>query len=309
MDLLKFILSHRTWWLYLAPFAVLLWFLSADPSGGNQLLTQMQTFMSPFIALTFAYLGRKALMRGNLQDAWQSARRGSVSNGILVLAGAILMACLFLGFSFRAMAGDLPNQAARDLPILKAEIQKNWPTLSRPSILAAQVEQESRWRQYAELKTKREYGFGYSQATIAYNARGVVRFDTMAELRTKYRGLAGWSWADRFNPTYQLRAVTLKNKATFNKMRPLVTYESTAFALMDAAYNCGEGCVYTRRRLCQQIEGCNPDRWFGHLEKFSGQSKTKWAGYGKSAHEITVGHVHNVLLVLRNKYRPFFNES
>jgi membrane-bound lytic murein transglycosylase MltF len=96
--------------------------------------------------------------------------------------------------------------------------------------------------------------------------------------------------------------MTIKNRITYKKIRPLVDDDYDALAMMDAAYNCGLGCVQARRRLCAQVAGCDPDRWFGHVERHSAQSKVKWKGYGLSAHDITVQHARNVMVVRRPKY-------
>ena len=309
LDIVGRIKSYRSWWLVVIPVAVLLWFLKTDPDGGLQLGTQLQALVSPFLALLFSYVARKAIIPGDAKSAWVRATEGSLSSAIQVLAVALLTGMLFLGFSPRAMSSELPNSASKNLPVLTAELNKYWASMPYRSILAAQVEQESLWKERAELKTSREYGFGLGQFTQAYRSDGRLRFDAMAEIRAMHGSLAGWNWANRFNPTYQLRAVALKNKGNFQRFNTVVPNKASASAMMDAAYNCGIGCVQARRRMCAQVEGCIPTRWFGHVERYSAQSKTKWHGYGKSAHEITNEHVRNVMIVRRAKYKGYFREA
>ena len=79
--------------------------------------------------------------------------------------------------------------------------------------------------------------------------------------------------------------------------------------MMDAAYNSGFGSVLQRRRLCANMAGCDPARWFGGLEKASGQSRRRQAGYGQSFADITNTHVRNVMVLRRAKYRPYFGEA
>ena len=309
VDILGFLRSHRSWWLFAAPVLMLVWFLKVDPDHGPQLLTQLQSYVSPFLALTFAYLGRKALIRGDAKDAWDKARDGSLPNAVLVLSVAILSAVLFFGFSLRAMSAPLPPGAVQHLPTLSAEIDARWQHLPLRSALAAQIEQESNWKTHAELKTSREYGFGLGQFTRAYKADGSVRFDAWREMRASDPSLRGWTWAKRFDPTYQLRAVVLKNRGNYAKLRPGAQDGYNALAMADAAYNCGLGCVQARRRLCAQVPGCDPRQWFGHVALRSTQSKAKWHGYGLSAHDITNQHVKNAMVVRRPKYAAYFKEA
>ncbi|WP_137009614.1 lytic murein transglycosylase [Aquitalea aquatilis] len=193
------------------------------------------------------------------------------------------------------------------LPLLSTSIQQYWPDIPARSVLAAQVEQESGWRAAATLRTSREIGAGLGQFTRAYRADGSVRFDAVAELASAHPELRGWSWANAYDPHYQLAAVVLKNRTSYRAIGWAASPEDR-MAMMDAAYNSGLGSVIKRRAKCNAIPGCIPGRWFGHLERSSTQSKSRVAGYGQSFADITNTHVRNVMVVRRPKYKIYFKE-
>lgn len=310
MKLVKqFLTSHRFWVMWGAALGVLAWFLATDPDGGLQLRAQLQTLLGVVAAAPVVYLLRRALMDN--ARSWEAARRAletPTGSGLVFLGLCLLTGLLFLAVAPRALAAPLPSGAVQHLPILAAEIDAAWPALPLRSVLAAQVEQESRWQPQAELKTEREYGFGLGQFTVAYRADGSERFNAWREVRELDPALAGWQWEDRHDVRLQLRAVVVKNRACFRKLRTLLDDDWNALAMCDAAYNGGLGGVYAERRLCEAAPFCDPDRWFGHVERHSAKSRAKWHGYGKSAFEINREHVKNVMIVRRAKYAAWFGE-
>lgn len=210
----------------------------------------------------------------------------------------------------------IPPLAAIYLPVLLAVQQTVWPDSPLPSMLAAQVEQESCispthskcWSPRAELKTSREYGFGVGQITRAYNADGSVRFDKFSELRAAHASLRAWTWENRYDARYQFIALVEMDKAIYGRVAGAgTTLDRLAFTL--AAYNGGEGGVMQDRTLCRRTPGCDAARWYGHVEHRSLKSRTKWKGYGKSAFEINREYVHNILVVRRPKYVPHMGRA
>lgn len=206
----------------------------------------------------------------------------------------------------------IPELALVYLPLLLATQQEIWPRAPIPSFLAAQVEQESCitlkhskcWNPRAELKTKREWGVGVGQVTIAYRADGSVRFNKFEELKQEFASLRGWQWSDRYNINYQFTALIEMDKSIFNRIKNAATVpDRLAFTL--SAYNGGEAGVMQDRTLCRNTSGCDPNSWFGNVERTSLKSKVKWDGYGKSAYEINREYVHNVLFVRRAKYLEY----
>lgn len=307
--MLKLIKGHRFWVMWAAALAVVLWFLTTDPDGGAQLKTQLQTLLGAIVAAPVVYLLRRALM--DRVRSWEAAKRAMespIGAGLVFIGLCLLTGLLFLAIAPRALAASLPPGAVQNLPILKAEIRAAWPALPLPSVLGAQVEQESRWQEQAALRTSREYGFGLGQLTVAYRADGSERFNAWREVQALDPGLEGWQWENRYDVRLQLRAVVVKNRACYQRLRPLLDDDYNALAMCDAAYNGGLGGVYAERRLCASVAACDPDRWFGNVELHSNKSRAKWHGYGKSAFEINREHVKNVMVVRRPKYAAWFGD-
>ena len=199
------------------------------------------------------------------------------------------------------MAGalDLPPGAAQYLPVLVSEIKSEWADVPYPSVLAAQIEQESGWKTGATARNPKnngEIGAGLAQMTKTN------KFDAIGELKAKYPSkLKGWSWANPYDVEYQLRGNVLKNRDNYRS----ITWAKDSFqrmAMMDAAYNQGAGGVRMRRRLCANTPGCDPSIWFGNMEFASTQSHKPIPGYKQSFADITRTHVNNVMFVRRYKY-------
>lgn len=208
----------------------------------------------------------------------------------------------------------LPKLAAVYLPLLLETINVVWPTAPHREFIASQIEQETCatlthskcWNPTAELKTSREYGFGLGQITRAFRADGSVRFDKFKELGAAYRSLAGWTWEDRFNPRYQMIALVEMDRGICLGIDSVAdSVETVAFCM--SAYNGGEGGLMQDRMLCRNTKGCDPSRWWKHVEKTSLKPTAKWEGYGQSAFAINRGYVHNIWNVRRAKYVKVMN--
>ncbi|TJZ73878.1 hypothetical protein [Chitiniphilus eburneus] len=212
----------------------------------------------------------------------------------------------------RALAADiaaLPANAQRNLPLLSEEQARWWPELRTLSTLAAQVEQETCaglksarcWSERAELKTPREYGFGLGQCTTAYRVDGAERFSCHAALRARHAAaLSAWTWANRFDARLQLRALLLQDKALYAATVRHAATERDALAFMLNQYNAGPGMLAKSRSDCARRAGCDPGRWFGHVEVADGPSKV--AGYSRSFHAISREYVRNVLVIRQPRY-------
>lgn len=293
----------RFWVMWVAVAAVGGWYLAGDPDGGRQVVEQLRTLVGVIVAAPVVYVLRRAFaeaVRG--RSLSEQIHAGNIAAGLAYLGLCLLTGLLFLAVAPRALAGGLPGEAPAYLPVLQDEIGARWPGMPMPSMLGALVEQESGWRPRATLHTAREDGVGLGQFTRAYASDGRLRFDALAEVSALDPSLSGWSWADRYNPRLQLRAVVVKVRTCYARLARLVRDDYNALAMCDAAYNGGEGGVMAERRLCAQMAGCDPGRWFGHVEAHSTKSRARWNGYGASAFEINRTHVRNVMLVRRPKY-------
>lgn len=231
---------------------------------------------------------------------------------LLWLLGFLL--CTFvLICAYPVQAQTLPANAKLYLPTL-VEVQKDvWPAAPLPSFLGAQVQKESCitvkhpkcWNPHAELKTAREYGFGFGQTTVAYNTNGTERFNVFKEMQASDSVLSKWKWEDRFDAKMQLRALVVKNRIGYERIAGATNrVDHLAFSL--AAYNGGMAGVLSDRRLCQARKDCNPDKWFGNVEFYSNKSRVAWHGYGQSAFEINRAYPVAIIFKLRPAYEPYF---
>ena len=239
----------------------------------------------PLRLLLFPYADMGALLRERTLPA------AIYFAGMCFVVGILLLCMTGL-----ARAQALPGQAERYLPVLIEEQRAYWPEMPLPAVLAAQVEQESRWNPRAELRTSQEQGVGLAQITRT------KRFDVLAELRAQHpQALGAWSWENAFDPRLQLRALVLKDAGLWRQIVGAATHDDRA-ALMLAAYNGGLGGTTRRRLLCRGTQGCNEGRWWGHVERHDWRSTVVAQGYGKSASDINTEYPRLVMRVRLPKY-------
>jgi hypothetical protein len=224
-----------------------------------------------------------------------------------------LVVVVALGFCTNSVPQTLPERAVQYLPDLKRVMVDIWPSMQSQSLIAAQIEQESCaslkskkcWNPTTELKTPVEYGFGLGQLTIAYRKDGTVRFNNFEEMKARFPELRAWKWENRYDPSYQLKTVVLMDKGLYNSIKwPTTDIEHYAF--MMSGYNGGLRGVIQDRTLCTAMPGCDPDKWFDNVEKYSFKTRIKQHGYGQSAFEINRGYVRNVFFIRRKKYISSF---
>lgn len=209
----------------------------------------------------------------------------------------------------------LPDGARLYAPLLAQEQARGWAAMPEPWTLAGLVEQESCvslrskycWNPHAELKTSREYGFGFGQVTVAYNAAGGVRFNKFQELQARYPSLRSWSWADRFDPAPQLLAIVEMNHGLWDRV-PAGATAGDRLSFMLSSYNGGVAALLQDCMLCSHTAGCDSQRWFGNVEQTSFKSKVPQVSYGgQSWFSVNRGYVRNVMLIRRDKYRVFWS--
>ena len=301
----------RLWVMWVAAIAVVAWYWLTDPDGGAETIMRLQWLAGLCVAAGPVYLLRRAFHdEARSAEAYRRALDSPTGAGLVFLGLALLTGMLFLAFAGRATAAELPPGAVKYLPVLAAEQAAHWPNAPLRSAIAAQIEQETCpslksakcWNPRTELKTSREYGFGLGQLTVT------PKFDNFAEARKLHGSLRDWKFEDRFDAERQLRVVVLMDRAAFNRL-PFVGDQRERLAMTFSAYNGGLGGVLQDRRLCAKVTGCDPDRWFGHVEHQSLKAKTKTAGYGKSFFDINRGYVRAVMDERRHRYTAFFGEA
>ena len=162
------------------------------------------------------------------------------------------------------------------------------------------------WNPASRLRSAREEGAGLGQLTRAFRSDGSIRFDALAELKTKHRSLAELTWTNIYTrPDLQVRAVVLKMQDNYTYYLPYAATTLDALAFADAAYNGGIGGLNSERRACKLSSTCDHTRWFGNVENYC--LKSKAALYGnRSACDINRHHVTDVLQTRSGKYEQFW---
>lgn len=288
-----------------------------DPDRGLTTGMLLLSLVTPILAVGFTHLARKALHDYPEADArrlFRVASESPIGAGLALIALAIVTYGLLALFGSVARAQDvrtyIPPAAEQHRAAFQAEYRAHWPSHPQPSALPALVEHESCltlrhsrcWNPSSRLKSAREEGAGLGQITRAWRADGSLRFDALAEMRERHPALREWSWSNVYSrPDLQLRAVVLKVRGDYQALRA-VSDPGERLAMADAAYNGGLGGVHKERRACQLRKGCDPQRWFGHVEATCLKSRQPLYG-GRSACDINRHHVRDVLLVRAPKYQ------
>lgn len=290
---------------------VIFWYLITDPNGGNETLARLQWLAWIMVVSGPVYLLRRAFFdNARSCEAYKKAMESSVGAGLVFLGLCILTGLIFISFAGRANATELPKNAIKYIDILKEEQNKYWRDIPIRSTLAAQVEQETCyslkskkcWNPNSELKTSREYGFGLGQITITPS------FNNFNEARKLDITLRNWEFSNRYDPRMQLRSMVLMDRNLYIKLIGMVNDKTESLAMSFSAYNGGLSGVLQDRRLCSSIKGCDPSKWFNHVELHSLKSKNKKHGYGLSFYEINRDYVRNVMYLRRYKYKSIMGD-
>lgn len=290
---------------------------ATDPDGGLSTGMLLLSLVVPLLAVAFAHLARKALFdypEADLQSLFRKAGETPTGSGLALVAAAIVLSALLGLFGKSARAADvstyIPAAAAQHQTVMRAEYRAHWPDHPMPEALPALVEHESClslthsrcWNALSRLKTQREEGAGLGQLTRAWRTDGTLRFDALAEMKALHPALRELDWSNVYQrPDLQLRALILKGRDNYAALR-LVADPMQRLAFADAAYNGGIGGVNSERRACAVSAGCDPQRWWGQVERVCLKSREPLYA-GRSACDINRNHVRDVLLVRAPKYR------
>jgi hypothetical protein len=209
----------------------------------------------------------------------------------------------------------IPTKAFQYFPLVIIAQEELYPEYIMPGYFGALIEHESCigllhkrcWDPTSRLKSKREEGAGLGQLTRAYNKYGGLRFDTVAELRIRYKEhLKELSWDNIYQrPDLQVKAIILLWKRKYDQVPIAVEDEIERIAMADAAYNGGNGGLNRDRRLCGLKKGCDPKYWFNNVEKTCSKSKKPLYG-NRSACDINRYHVRDVLTIRLKKYNRLY---
>lgn len=308
-------MRFRNWLLLVGTLIVMLSLYLTDPDKGASTVIWLVGMSTGLVAVAMSHLVRKGLFDYlDMGEIMRKAVQESTGAGLVFLGLCLVIVGLLGVFGGKAHAQDvrtvIPARAAQYLPVLKAEQVRFWPSHPAPEQLGALIEHESClslthsrcWSPTSRLKSAREEGAGFGQITRAYRKDGGLRFDALAEMRDAHPALGGWSWDNVYiRPDYQLRAVVLKSHDNFKALRMVADpIERLNFA--DAGYNGGMGGVQNERRACGLIAGCDPQRWFNHVERHCLKSRSALYGQ-RSACDINRHHVRDVVLNRSEKYK------
>jgi hypothetical protein len=296
--------------------AVMAALLATDPDRGLSTGMLLLATLTPLLAVGFAHLARKALHDYPEADArhlFAQAGRHPVGAGLALVALAIVINGLLGLFGGAARAatppGVLPGHAAQYLPLVQAAKAQHWSDHPAPWVLGGMVEQETCisprhprcWHPTAQLKSAREEGAGLGQLTRTWRANGTVRFDALAELRAQHPALRALSWANVYQrPDLQAAALVLKSRGDYRALGAVRSPQARV-TMQVAAYNRGLGGINAERRACQATPGCDPQQWWGHVERTCTASRVALYG-GRSACDINRAHVHKVMNVRGPRY-------
>lgn len=170
------------------------------------------------------------------QPGWHRSVEVSVRTVLVLLMAAVVY--LGCAIAVKASAQTIPREAQRHQLTLKREAQRTWGLNAPVATFAAQVHQESRWRE---------------------NARSPVGAVGLAQFMPSTARWIGDVYSDLrepapLNPTWALRGLVTYDKWLFDRVKADNECEQIAYAL--SAYNGGLGWVYKRQRLSAQPGVC-----------------------------------------------------
>jgi len=225
----------------------------------------------------------------------------------------ILLFTLMSTFAY-ANTNFVPPKAFEFKETIRMELDRHFPNIPEYNFVPALIEHESCitlrhrrcWTPQARLKSAREEGAGLGQITRAFRPDGSIRFDSLAAMRNKHReALREASWDTIYQrPDIQIRMIVLMLRDNFNALRA-VEDPMNRLIMTNAAYNGGLNGVIRERRACGLAANCNPDIWFGHVERHCLKSRTPIYGT-RSACQINRHHSTSVFNIRLPKYMKYF---
>lgn len=284
--------------------AILAVLLALDPDNGIGIGLAVAGTAFGLVKILLAHWSRKALNdypEADMQTLFRRAGEHPIGAGLALVALALMFSAALGAFNTaRAAPGAQQQPHARAIalaPILQAETARGWPELPWPHYVPALISHESCisythsrcWAPTSRLKSQREEGAGLGQLTRAYRPDGSLRFDALAEMRDRHPALRELDWATVYQrPDLQIRALVLMSRGNWHQLRGVDDYWER-LAMTDAAYNGGMGGLANERRACKLRAGCDPQRWWGHVERVCLKSRaTLYAG--RSACDINRHH-------------------
>jgi len=189
----------------------------------------------------------------------------------------LLLILFTLAWAGLAHAESIPPQAQRYRSVLIRAARMEWGLNAPTATLAAQVHQESRWRENARSPVGAAGLTQFMPATAKW--LGDLRPDMGA--------------ADPWNPGWALRALAAYDHWLWDRARAATPSDRMAKAL--SGYNGGESWVQRDETLAAR-QGLDPLRWWGNVEVVN-------AGRSASAWDQNRGYPERIIRVLEPLYR------
>ncbi|HEY4294531.1 transglycosylase SLT domain-containing protein [Luteibacter sp.] len=207
---------------------------------------------------------------------WQGrlVAQGSLIRAFLVWLVAIAIG---LGALNAAHATSIPSPAAEAWQrTVQREAHAVWGINAPVSAFGAQIEQESAWRSNA----RSPYAAGLAQFTT----------DTATDMARWYPELGP---SDPYDPRWAIRALVRYDYRLYSGITG-ARGDCDHWAMTLSAYNGGAGWLNRDRALCSHVSGCDPSRWWGHVDRQT--QRASWARAENRAYPS------RILLTLQSPY-------
>ena len=298
--------------LYGGTLAVLVALFITDPdSRGITTGLLLLQIVTGVLAVAFAHWVRTGLHdypEADMRKLFAKAAQDPIGAGLALVALSLVFSAL-VGMFGRAAHAQVPERAHQYLPVLAAEIDRVWPGIPLRAYPAGLIEHESCislkhsrcWSPTSKLRTQREEGAGLGQITRTWRPDGTQRFDSLTEMRDAHPALRELDWVTIYQrPDLQMRALLVMSLRNWHGLRG-VADPMQRLAMTDLSYNAGPGRATQDRRACGLTQGCDPQQWWGHVERTCTASRAVIYG-NRSACDISRHHVADVIRVRAPKY-------
>lgn len=160
-------------------------------------------------------------------------------------------------------AAPIPAEARRWRATLIREIHYSWGLAQAPAPFFGQVHQESEWKP----SVRSRFASGLTQFTpnTARDMQGSPR------LKLLCKSAAGCP----MSPAWALRAMVMYDRDIWVGEDAHFSSAQERLAATLVGYNGGQSWVRRERAACAAARGCDPTRWFGHVEKHC--LRAEWA--------------------------------
>ena len=197
------------------------------------------------------------------------------------------------------------------IPMIESIVYKYMPNFKPWQYFPALIEHETCitlcskrcFNPKARLKTRREEGGGLGQITRVFRKNGMVKWDMLATLKRWYpKELSGLTWDNLYDrPDLQIKALVLLWRRNYN-MLPKTIKGIDRIAFADSMYNGGYYWLRIERSICKLRKNCDPNKWFGNVEKIKSRRARRKLYGNRSAWDINRHHVRDVIKIRLPKY-------